>query len=147
MKFKKLMLCGVLALSALVPAASWANGPARGWGGDIRQFERHDAGRWRGGNWHHVSHGGRLGWWWVAGGAWYLYPGPVYPYPNPYLPPVVVVERSPAAVVVQQVAPVAPPPAPAVWYFCEAANGYYPYVPACPTGWKTVPATPAPPPQ
>jgi hypothetical protein len=42
----------------------------------------------------------------------------------------------------------APPqitPAPPVqyWYFCTAANGYYPYVSSCPEGWKTVPATPA----
>lgn len=137
----------VLALCAAAPGLSWADRPGHGWGGDIRRFEVHDAYRWRAGNWHHGFHGGRVGWWWVAGGIWYLYPGPVYPYPDPYRPPVVVVEQS-APVVVQNApaapaAPVAPPP-PAVWYFCESANGYYPYVPACPSGWKTVPATPSP---
>lgn len=147
MRFQKTLVCAMVALGTLAPVASWANGPRPGWSGDIRQFERHDALRWRGGHWQHVSHGGQLGWWWVTGGLWYLYPGPVYPYPDPYRPPVVVIEQPPAPVVVQQAAPVAPPPAPAVWYFCEAANGYYPYVPACPTGWKTVPATPAPAPQ
>jgi hypothetical protein len=44
--------------------------------------------------------------------------------------------------------PTAPPPAlqsqplPSVWYFCEPSNAYYPYVAECPSGWKTVPATP-----
>ena len=36
-------------------------------------------------------------------------------------------------------------PAPAVqqyWYFCPAANAYYPYVAACPGGWMPVPASP-----
>lgn len=37
------------------------------------------------------------------------------------------------------------PPAPS-WYFCPAANGYYPYVASCPGGWQTVPATPPAPP-
>lgn len=146
MKLKSTMLGLAMALCATAPGATWAAGPSHGpgWRGDIRQFERHDATRWRAGNWRHGPHAGRSGWWWVAGGVWYLYPRPIYPYPDPYLPPVVVVEQ-PAPVVVQA-APTAPPPpaAPAVWYFCEAANGYYPYVPACPTGWKTVPATPAP---
>jgi hypothetical protein len=46
--------------------------------------------------------------------------------------------------------PIAPgagtPPAPAsgTWYFCQSANGYYPYVSQCPEGWKSVPATPPP---
>lgn len=30
------------------------------------------------------------------------------------------------------------------WYYCESANGYYPYVSQCPEGWKTVPASPPP---
>jgi hypothetical protein len=43
---------------------------------------------------------------------------------------------------------VPPPPAarsaaPAVdYYYCESAEGYYPYVRECPEGWRTVPATP-----
>lgn len=145
MKLKSTLLAAVaVALLASVSGLSWAAGPQHGpgWRGDIRQFERHDAYRWRAGNWHHGPHGGRLGWWWVAGGIWYLYPQPVYPYPDPYLPPVVV--QQPAPVVIQAPPTAAPPATPAVWYFCEAANGYYPYVPACPAGWKTVPATPAP---
>jgi hypothetical protein len=111
------------------------------WRGDIRHFEGRDSHQWRSGYWHHGDHGGRLGWWWVMGGLWYFYPQPVYPYPDPYLP---------STVVIQQTVPVAPAPvppvvtqaAPQVWYYCEASASYYPYVPTCPTGWKTVPATP-----
>lgn len=108
-----------------------------GWDGRIEHFERHDMGRWRGGYWHHGRHGGDLGWWWVVAGIWYFYPEPIYPYPDPYRPPVVVytppVEAPPV---------VTAPPVPQVWYYCEAAGAYYPYVPSCPTGWKAVPAVP-----
>jgi len=41
--------------------------------------------------------------------------------------------------------PTAPTPgaqAPAVWYYCDSAKGYYPYVNQCPEGWRSVPATP-----
>jgi hypothetical protein len=110
----------------------------RGWGGerDIRHFENRHLPVWRGGDWHHGRHDGRLGWWWVAGGAWYFYPQPVYPYPDPYVPSVVVVQPNP-----QSDTPAVPPPAQS-WYYCEASKGYYPYVSTCPAGWKTVPATP-----
>lgn len=35
-------------------------------------------------------------------------------------------------------------PAPGNWYYCESAKGYYPYVPECREGWRTVPAAPPP---
>lgn len=100
------------------------------WHGDIRRFHEHDWGLWRGGHWVHGPHGGRLAWWWVVGSSWYFYPTPVYPYPNPYEPPATM-EAPPSA------------PLPQYWYFCEGAQGYYPYVPACPGGWKQVPAKPS----
>ncbi len=28
------------------------------------------------------------------------------------------------------------------WYFCAAANAYYPYIQSCPSGWQAVPTTP-----
>ena len=99
------------------------------WRGDIARFHENDWIIWRGGRWVHAPHGGRIGWWWVAGGQWYLYPAPVYPYPNPWEPP-------PPAVL-----PPLPPPT-QHWYYCEAPQGYYPYVPNCPGGWKQVPAMP-----
>src|SRR6266481_7094396 len=105
-----------------------------GWHGDIRHFDRDDSRFWRGGGWRHGWHDGRFGWWWLAAGTWYFYSFPIYPYPDPYIPPVVVVNP-----------PLETVPAPPVqyWYFCAAANGYYPYVPSCPEGWETVPASPA----
>ena len=101
------------------------------WGhGDIRYFYYYDWDAWNGGYWDHGWWGGRFGWWWVVSGVWFFYPVPVYPYPDPYIP-------SDFA---------APPPPPGTlatqqfWYFCPASNAYYPYVPACPTGWQQVPA-------
>jgi hypothetical protein len=47
--------------------------------------------------------------------------------------------RPPRVVVV----PAAPPPvrpAERMWYFCESAQTYYPYVQSCFEGWRAVPA-------
>lgn len=110
------------------------------WHGDIRYFERHDLPRWRSGAWRHSRHDGRLGWWWVVGGLWYFYPQPIYPYPDPYMPPVVITQYEPVQSTPDIV--VAPAVASQSWYYCESADGYYPYTPTCPEGWKTVPATP-----
>lgn len=108
-----------------------------GWHGDIRHFHERDMDRWRGGQWHHDFHDGRLGWWWVVAGMWFFYPQWVAGYPDPYTPPptVIVQPTAPAA-------PSAPPPA-QYWYYCDAAKGYYPYVPSCAGGWRMVPASPA----
>ncbi len=95
-------------------------------GGDIHRFHDRDEGAWRGGRWLHGDHDGRLGWWWIVDGAWYFYPQPVYPYPDPMVPPVVV----------------PPQPVRSYWYYCPNPPGYYPYVPACPTQWMAVPASP-----
>jgi hypothetical protein len=103
--------------------------------GEIGRFHEHDWAVWHSGHWEHVEHGGRVGWWWIAGGVWYFYPYPVYPYPDPYVPPVVSAAPPPAEVL-------PPPPTPSAWYFCPSSKGYYPYVPSCPEGWKAVPATP-----
>ncbi len=138
-------LLAVTALTVAVPMFASADPGDRGgrgnwgdrgnWHGDIRRFNDHDLDRWRGGNWHHDYHDGRLGWWWVVGGLWYFYPQWVQGYPDPYTPPPVVV--------IQQAPPPAPQPPPSqYWYFCDAANAYYPYVPTCPGPWRMVPASP-----
>jgi hypothetical protein len=110
------------------------------WGyGDIRYFHHYDWYAWNGGYWHHGWYGPRFGWWWVVSGVWFFYPAPVYPYPNPYLPSDFAAPPPPVGA-----------PAPAAdqfWYFCPASNGYYPYVPTCPTGWQQVPVNSDPPPQ
>ena len=134
----RLAIAAVLGLFAAVALAADRGHDGRGardrgasprWHGDIHTFGHHDAPIWRAGRWHHGSHGGRLGWWWVVAGIWYFYPAPVYPYPDPFRPPVVAV----------------PVPAPApqqFWYYCAEPPGYYPYVPRCREAWQAVPATP-----
>lgn len=110
------------------------------WGhGDIHFFPVYDWYAWHGGYWHHGWYGPRFGWWWVVSGVWFFYPVPVYPYPDPYLPSDFAAPPPPAGT-----------PAPVAgqfFYFCPAANAYYPYVPSCPTGWQQVPADSDPAPQ
>jgi hypothetical protein len=120
---------------------AWHGGDWRGprgpWHADFRHFDRDDYRLWRSGGWHRSWHDGRYGWWWIAGGEWFFYPQPVYPYPDPYdyVPlPAVVVQPPPPE-------PLAPQPQ-QYWYYCDAAQGYYPYVTSCPGGWRAVPATP-----
>ena len=36
---------------------------------------------WEGGEWLHVNHAGRLGWWWVIGPDWYPFDAPAIPIP------------------------------------------------------------------
>ena|SRR5215469_596900 len=126
-------LAGVVAVVtffATVPSRAddphWHGGDH---GGDMHHFGDRDEHVWRGGQWFHGDHGGRGGWWWIVDGNWYFYPAPVYPYPDPYVPPVVMPAPQPT-------------PAPQYWYYCPNPAGYYPYVPACPTNWMAVPASP-----
>jgi hypothetical protein len=53
-----------------------------------------------------------------------------------YVPPPVILYQTPTAYV-------PPSPPPAYWYYCDAAQAYYPYVRECPGGWT--PVVPAPP--
>ncbi len=85
-------------------------------------------------HWH-----GSVGVWIGPGPYWYgapyYYPPPYYAYPPAYAPaypPAVVVdpEYSQPSVHV--------PPQQSFWYFCPQSNGYYPYVPECPSGWQQV---------
>lgn len=135
MRLHKLLLAG-LALVLIRPAVadeahrhrSAEASRHNAWHGEIRRFHEHDLELWRGGSWQHGHHAGRLGWWWIVGGAWYFYPAAVYPYPDPYQPPIVMVAPSEEA--------------PQYWYYCSDPAGYYPYVAQCSTGWQRVPANP-----
>ena len=105
-------------------------------GHDVRHFNEHDLGIWRGGAWHHEYHNGRYGYWWFAGGAWYFYDQPVYPYP-------LVVSDS----FYFDPDPVAPPPQviqppQGYWYYCDNPPGYYPYITSCYSPYRLVPAQP-----
>jgi hypothetical protein len=73
-----------------------------------------DATRWREGHWWHGDHYGRFGWWWIIGPDYYEYPSAAVVYPAP------------------------PPPVQGYWYWCDAYRQYYPYVAACPTGWRPI---------
>ena len=66
---------------------------------------------------------------------YYAYPAPVYAYP-----PVVVAPSAPPVYIELGTAPEAQ--AQGDWYYCAAANAYYPYVAECPAGWQRVPAQP-----
>ncbi len=138
----------LIAGAALLPLAAGAHG--RGvavrtqWHGGAHPGWHAGAGRWE-----HSWHGGHYGWWYIDGGVWTMYPYfyPYYPY-YPYYgyPPAYTYSYPPESTVNNSNLP-APPPS---WYYCDAARGYYPNVPACPSGWRAVPATPppgAPPPQ
>ena len=95
-----------------------------------------------------------LGWGSVYLGSPYYYGyDPYYPYAGPAYGE--AYEASPAVVYPTGLAPppgapanagaqsALPPPTPASsWYYCESANGYYPYVAQCPEAWRAVPATP-----
>lgn len=107
------------------PGPEWRGAPHNEWRGP-HPYHGPEIDRWHGGNWWHGPHGGRDGWWWIVGGVWYWYPAPVYPYPDPYLPPGVV----------------AAAPGMQYYYYCPNPPGYYPAVPACPSPWQMVAATP-----
>ena len=92
------------------------------------------------------GHGGGWGWGPALGlglglgllGLTYPYYG--YPY-APYYSPAPVIQLPPD----EMYAEPAPqqPVEPNYWYFCQAPEGYYPYVNRCPGGWmKVVPAPP-----
>lgn len=149
LKFFSANARAALGMSLVVFAALWSgsaaskgggghrshNSPGSGWHGRAGGFHQPGARPWHDGHWVNGRHGGRLGWWWVAGGTWHLYPEPVYPYPDPFGPPSVALVNPPV-------------PEAQYWYYCEAAQAYYPYVATCPGGWmqmQPAPGGPGPP--
>ena len=71
---------------------------------------------------HHHHRGGTV----FIGSGFYYYGYPAYYYPYPYGVPLYP-----------------PMPADPYWYYCRAANAYYPYVQSCPGGWERyLPGTP-----
>ena len=97
-----------------------------------------------------VSVGGGYGGGWRPGfygpgwrGNW-AYGGPYYgPYAGYYAPPVVY--ASPPVVTYMpppQPMVLSAQPQPAVWYYCQESDKYFPSAQECPAGWQTEPATP-----
>ena len=97
------------------------------------------------GHWRSHSHGHigvLIGPYWGAG----YYASPFY-YP-PYPP--VVVERADPPVYIEQQATLperdeelSTVAQPGFWYYCQATQGYYPYVRECPAGWQKVAPQPS----
>jgi hypothetical protein len=90
-------------------------------------------GVWRGGVW------AGPGWW--GPGVW----GPGWWGPGVWGPgvavvssPQVVMVPSEPRVFVERDAPAAPASQGQWWYWCQSAQGYYPYVSACSEGWRRV---------
>ena len=98
-------------------------------GRDFAHLNPNERTIWRAGRWAHERHGGRLGWWWVAGDVWYFYPEPIYPYPT-YISDYLI--------------PVPQPISPQFWYYCDDPPGYYPEVQACYDQWQLIPVMPPP---
>jgi hypothetical protein len=122
----------IIGLAAVAIALLGTVAPAQAWGGPrVRVFVG-------------------PGFWWgppvVARPFWYGYPyyagyyPPPYAYPPAYAPPVVL-PQSPPVYVQQEASPGQPQ---YYWYYCEAAEAYYPYARQCPGGWTKVvpPSTP-----
>jgi hypothetical protein len=105
-----------------------------------------------------VAHAARVGVF-ISGGVPYYYPYGPGPYYGPYYygppAPVIVAPAPQAPDYVEQGQPQAGAPgAPGAddnggensdtWYYCDASKTYYPYVKQCTSGWRAVPAQPAP---
>jgi hypothetical protein len=71
---------------------------------------------------------------------------PYYSYPPAYLPsaPAAVPATPPVYVERQDMPQAQASPSSGYWYYCRAANGYYPYVKDCPDGWLQVSPQPSP---
>ncbi len=126
---RKILFIAFLAILSTTPA--YAEG---GHGGG------HSGGR---GGGHDGGWGRGDGWGW--GGGW-IFPA--------LIGGAIVYDLSQPQTIYTQPVPVYPPgyapgyAAPSsvqYWYFCAAANAYYPYVSSCPSGWQAVLATPPPP--
>lgn len=87
------------------------------------------------GGWHGGYYGGH-GWGWSGDWVVPALVGGVILY-DLSQPRTVYVDPAPPVYSVPLAAP-----AVQYWYWCAAANAYYPYVSSCPSGWQAVPATP-----
>jgi hypothetical protein len=107
-----------------------------------------------------AAHAARVGV--FIGGGGYYYPVAPVPYYWGPPPPVIVAPPPEAPDYVEQGQPQAatgnyqgnyqqgPADSPSAgdnsdtWYYCDASKTYYPYVKQCSSGWRSVPAQPAP---
>jgi hypothetical protein len=71
-----------------------------------------------------------------------IVPRVVVPFGVPYVYPPAVVAPPPVYVQPSPQVYVQPPPPQPYWYYCDSAQGYYPYIQQCPGGWQQVTPTP-----
>jgi len=74
-------------------------------------------------------------------GSVVIVPRIVVPFGVPYVYPPLVVGPPPVYVQPAPQVYVQPPPQ-SYWYYCDSAQGYYPYIQQCPGGWRQVTPTP-----
>jgi len=125
---KRQMWIGVLVMTAVLLVISTVPGQADRGGHGYRSHGHR--GHWHRGHRHRgprVFISPRLV---VPFGAYWK------PYWEPYPSPPVVIAPPPRV----YVEPSLPPPQ--YWYYCDAAQAYYPYVQQCPGGWRQVLPTP-----
>jgi len=102
------LVLGAAVMIAALDASAGGRGSGGHGGGHM-----HSSGGSHGQHHHHHHHGGALFF-----GGYYYGPYDYAPASYPYTP-----------------APAYGPPDP-YWYYCRAANAYYPYVQECPGGWE-----------
>ena len=155
MKASRALLAAVLCILALGAVTESASAHGRGghrggpsvsvgvWGGPGWWGPRWGPGVW--GPSVRVSGVWGPGWWgpgvwgpgWWGPGVWG--PGVWGPSVAVVSSPQVVMVPSEPRVFVERDAPVAPAAQPQQWwYWCQSAQGYYPYVSACSEGWRRV---------
>jgi hypothetical protein len=131
-----LVMVAVLLASSALPGHTGRDGHGyRGHGSKGHESRGHG----------YRGHGYRK--WYRSGGARvFISPSLVVPFGSywgadwePYDYPPIVAAPSPRVYVAPS--PPAQPP-PVYWYYCYAAQAYYPYVQQCPWGWRLVSPTP-----
>jgi hypothetical protein len=141
------LLKPVLALAfiagALVCSNAWAqrgaHGGAHGGGHGVHgrlggqhdglgHYGGHGGHRWHGHGGGAIVIGGPL-FWPGYGSGWY--DDPYYGY-RPMRP--IMVQPAPPVVYIERGVPSSQP----LWYFCDSAQGYYPYVKQCTSPWRAV---------
>jgi hypothetical protein len=148
---KSIRLAAIAFLAALglgfAATSALAYGGGYHGGGHYYGGGHYHGGYW-GGGWHGSPYWGfgiSLGVPYPYWGPSYYYGAPAYGYGYPYYPaPGVAVPAEPPTYIERNDLPppdAAPPAASAPanwWYWCPSAQGYYPYVKACPEGWQRV---------
>ena len=117
-----------------------AGGPGRGPGPGGPGGRGGYRGGYRGGGGSVIIAPGYYDPFWPYPYGYYPY-GYGYGYPYGYIPPPVVRERVTAPPDYIPPDDLGPPPE-QYWYYCDAPQGYYPYVRDCTHEWQPVPATP-----